>query len=590
MKKIHKIATVMFVLVACFSSQSMSAAATNLKCSGCVGKSDIAKNAVVSSRIKIGAVTSGKIKDGAVTREKLGFDVTDELYDLKTGKRSTIRTVIDIDCDTNANTLIEPPYIDNFFPNTTFNITGACNGPLHISSDGVRLIGMELDQAASIVLPNPTADPGMGAVFVEGASDVRIENLTIDASAWADINAQGTDSAGLLARQAFVRLKDVDVTGGLYGILAFRNALIRLEGTINITNFVNEGLGAGDQSSIQIRGTNPSPFVTVSTTNIAAESFTDDDYIVGLSTWRQGVIESRGVTDISVPAGHDAIGNYGQSHVRLKAGGTIVGNIVSEDLSITRINNGTITGELNAGDGAFLKVSGSTVTGDLDAANGSILNISGSTVTGELSAEDGSLNVSGLSTVTGDIHAERRSGLTVDDSTIIGDVNILNNAFGKIGNNSTVTGDVKIGFNSSGEIEEASTVTGVIGASDNSSLIVDSSTITGDMYSDYNSLLRFYDADQSGGGITSNHNSNVEFFGGSDIDASSGFILIMLNSHLSIRDTTTSSGNISLDYSSTFHAGGTAYLGVSTIGCLNSQVAQINIGGSVTGFTYSSCP
>jgi hypothetical protein len=75
MKKIHKIAAVMFVSIGIFSSQSMSAAATNLKCSGCVGKSDIAKNAVVSSRIKIGAVTSGKIKDGAVNFDKLGPDV-----------------------------------------------------------------------------------------------------------------------------------------------------------------------------------------------------------------------------------------------------------------------------------------------------------------------------------------------------------------------------------------------------------------------------------------------------------------------------------------------------------------------------------
>jgi hypothetical protein len=154
--------------------------------------------------------------------------------------------------------------------------------------------------------------------------------------------------------------------------LAFRNAIIRMEGTINITNFVNEGLGAGDHSNIQIRGT--SPVVTVSTTNTAAESVTEGDYISGLSTWRQGVIESRGVMDISVPTGHEAISNGSQSYVRLRDGGTVVGNISSGGSSKTTINNATITGNLLIG-GSHLEVSGSTVTGSIEVRDNSKLDM-----------------------------------------------------------------------------------------------------------------------------------------------------------------------------------------------------------------------
>jgi hypothetical protein len=57
MGKILKTCTVLF-LVVFYSSQSFSAGtAKNLKCKGCVGTKDLAKNAVTSSRIKNGSVS-----------------------------------------------------------------------------------------------------------------------------------------------------------------------------------------------------------------------------------------------------------------------------------------------------------------------------------------------------------------------------------------------------------------------------------------------------------------------------------------------------------------------------------------------------
>ena len=59
-----------FVLVV--STQStFAAAATNVKCNGCVDTKDISGKAVTTSKIKPGAITASKIKDGAVSASKI---------------------------------------------------------------------------------------------------------------------------------------------------------------------------------------------------------------------------------------------------------------------------------------------------------------------------------------------------------------------------------------------------------------------------------------------------------------------------------------------------------------------------------------
>ena len=85
--KIHKalyisIFQVVFVL---FSQNLFAAAASNVKCDGCVDTSDIAKKAVTASKIKPAAVTTSKIKDGAVTAAKLAGGISN-------GLTTTIRT------------------------------------------------------------------------------------------------------------------------------------------------------------------------------------------------------------------------------------------------------------------------------------------------------------------------------------------------------------------------------------------------------------------------------------------------------------------------------------------------------------------
>jgi hypothetical protein len=79
----------MLVLLVLYSSQSFSAGtAKNLKCKGCVGSSDIAKNAVTGSRIKKNAITGDKIKNGSISELDLSPVLQGDISALGTGQDS----------------------------------------------------------------------------------------------------------------------------------------------------------------------------------------------------------------------------------------------------------------------------------------------------------------------------------------------------------------------------------------------------------------------------------------------------------------------------------------------------------------------
>lgn len=72
------------VLGLLFGPEARAQTADDVACNKCVEKRDIARSAVVRSRIKNNAVNGRKIKDGAVSESKLSFDVAtqEELDDL----------------------------------------------------------------------------------------------------------------------------------------------------------------------------------------------------------------------------------------------------------------------------------------------------------------------------------------------------------------------------------------------------------------------------------------------------------------------------------------------------------------------------
>jgi hypothetical protein len=368
------------------------------------------KSAVNDNDSKVTNNTAGIATNAAnitSNTNAISNDLTVRLNALESGIRASNRTFINVDCGADADALTDLVN-NNLYPYTTFNITGACDGPIYITTDGTWFVGDGVS-TSSIVLPFDTTSPDTGAVTVSGGSDVRFQDLTFDVSAWSGLSAEGSDAGGVYARDAFVTLTDVNVTGGLWGINPYRNAIIRLEGTINVTNFVNEGITLGDQSTVQVRGS--STTVTVNTSNLASQSFTNGNYITGISAYRQGVLEVRGDLSVSVPSGKSALSVSDNSQIRVRspAIGTFNGPIDISNSSVANLSNTVVNGRIHVNGGSTLdfKNSQKDSTNDIQAADNSTINISsGSIINDQLTALRSSVINVDSSTINDDLYAQ----------------------------------------------------------------------------------------------------------------------------------------------------------------------------------------
>jgi hypothetical protein len=326
------------------------------------------------------------------------------------------RTFINVDCTANPDALLQPPYNKNFDLNTTFNITGACNGPLYITTDGIRLVGV--DESAAIVLPGPPTDPSGGAVFGDGAHDLRIENLLIDASAWGTgAIANGTDAAGIYARNSFIRVINTRILGGQFGINPFRNAIVRTQGLVEITGFVNSAISVGDQSLVTARGP-----VVIST------DVTDGSYLYAVDVYRSGVMDFRAGVTINLPPENEdnnffpnAIGVYRQSHLRIRSSGfaDIQGAIFVNSLGSANIDGANIGEDLDVGGGSNVTLNSVTIEGSISAEDGSTVTLNSVNQTGDIEVSTGSvLNMNGGMQTDGEISVENSSALKTEHAAI----------------------------------------------------------------------------------------------------------------------------------------------------------------------------
>lgn len=326
------------------------------------------------------------------------------------------RTVVDVDCVANSNALLEPPINGSFADNTTYNITGACNGPLYVSEDGVRFVG--IDSTAAIVLPGGI-DPSNGAVFADGAQDLRIQNLLLDASAWGSGEvAEDTDAAGVYARNAFIRLIDTRIVGGLWGINPFRNAIVRTQGVVEITDYVNSAISVGDQSMITARG----PV-------FMSSNVTDGSYLGAVDIYRSGVMDFRaGVTVNHPPANPDigffpyAIGASGQSHLSIRNNGPIdiEGGVLLNMLATANIDGGIFKGDMSVYENSALTIRNASHTGHIFIGSGGVANLQdGMNQTGGIDVDTGgNLNLENSFQGGGNIHLNLNSSARFSNSTI----------------------------------------------------------------------------------------------------------------------------------------------------------------------------
>ncbi len=308
---------------------------------------------------------AGHIADNFSAINGNAADISDldaRIAELEAGAGSGAeRTVVDVDCITDPDALLNPPIGGQFAENTTYNISGACNGPLYVTRDWVYFVGV--DPTAAIVLPASTTNPGNGAVFGDGAHDLRVVNLRIDASAWANPAGAAAQAAGVYARNAFVRVIGSDVVGGSYGINPYRNAIVRLEGEVNVTEFYNVGISAGDQSLITTRGQ-----VNVSTT------IANFQYLNAVESYRDGLVDLRRGLRVNIPPADEdndfepaAIFAIDHSQVRVRGGGVVDVNgfIYAGNFSSVTMFAGQANSDVQAEGGAVI-FNGTNQTGEIN--------------------------------------------------------------------------------------------------------------------------------------------------------------------------------------------------------------------------------
>lgn len=288
-----------------------------------------------------------------------------------------------INCGTNADALKNA----NIKGDTTYNITGACNGPIYVEDDNVHLLGSD-NTADSIVLP--TGLNNESAVFAGGAHNLKITNLFLDLTG---VNAND-QTAGIWARDSFVRIADSRIVGGSMGINPFRAAIVRLDGTNSITEFSKSGLSASDQSNINTRGQ-----TTVTSTRV------DDQYMKGVVARNSSSIDIRAGITISVPTDTDARAVFSEFnasvHIRNSGDVSISGDVRSDQNSSIKIEKGTIAGNID--------VRGSS---NLSMNNGIV-------ITGDARVRESKWTVYGGGSVTGNIDIRRSSSLSMEDGVVI---------------------------------------------------------------------------------------------------------------------------------------------------------------------------
>jgi hypothetical protein len=382
---------------------------------------------------------------------------------------SATRKTVAIDCTADPAALSSTAFADN----TTYEITGACNGPIQVNADRVWLVGQEALAASSIVLPADATSPENGAVNVAGGFDVRIENLSIDASAWTGAGAEGSNATVLIIRSAYARLKDSRIIGGVYGVNPSGAARLIMEGANEITGFVNAGLTVGDHSTLDAYGQ-----VDVSTVNNAASAFASGAYTSGIETYRQGVVVFRGGLTVSVPAdipGSDyypqSINVSGQSSVKVRNSGTvnIQGRAEAYEQSVLSIQGGTFNGGLAAfaQSRVDIDINSGTLseshTFSVQAHDGSLLSLTGGTIDGQIFAHHNSiLLMDSISLTNGEINLYRSSMINVSSSTL--DFSVSNAAihgfFGshiELGNTTVTAGTATINLSQFSTLQLADT-------------------------------------------------------------------------------------------------------------------------------------
>ena len=243
----------------------------------------------------------------------------------------------------------------------------------------------------------------------------------------------GTDAAGVYARNAFVRVIDTRIIGGLYSINPFRNAIIRTEGKVELVDFVYNGITVGDQSLVGARGP-----VHISS------SVTDSGYLNAVEVYRSGIMDFRAGVTIKVPTEEQttgfeplAINVFRQSHIRIRDDGNvdIQGPIQVNSQGTANIDGGNIVGDIDIGGSSAVTLSSVTINGGVSVDWNSMLTLR------SVSIVEGDVEVAGGSTLAMEYSSQSDGELAIaENSNVIMDASSVGEIFADTGASFEVEG------------------------------------------------------------------------------------------------------------------------------------------------------
>ncbi len=442
---------------------------------------------------------------------------------------------IAVDCEANANAFLGLEIEDN----TTYILTGTCNGPIEIFRK--RNVVIEGDPAGvpkddGIFLPpglivNPFAALGVYE------SNIELRDLTIDATNYVTNSYafSGSVSAINVGQHAIARIFDVDVEGGDYGIDVFRNAFVKTYQNVNVRNFNLYGVEAWGNSHVEFR--DPIEVIGGAATT---------------ATWPYAIIAgSNGFIQVQeggtfTPAGSNiqpdsdsySIGAYDNGVVQIKENGisTLNGDVEAMRGAAVRILGGAVvTGYLGAWSGGIIRFEASSQSaGVIEAARNSTVRVrGGSTIAGNVGSwASSSIRIQEGSTHSGgDFWAGGGAFIEIQDSVFegalganAGAINVWNSTRSGGGdifaeNNSTINinsiapmtlvADVKSTASSSVVLSNISHSGGLFESEDGGYLRIENSTIVGAIDSVNSSTVKLVNVTHSGGNINALVNSNI---------------------------------------------------------------------------------
>ena len=317
-----------------------------------------------------------KAREAAVNEQ---FDALDQrLLAIEFGLRSYVA----INCNDDANALQNATLSDN----TTYTLSGMCNGPVWI--DNHRDLTLQGDTTGSkddgVMLPPGLLVNPVGAVRITRSSAIKLENLRLSA-----LNYVGQPYlfdaavAGLSAgARSFVEATEVDVIGGDFAVDISNGSQLALHQGVTVTDYNRAGLSAYNHALIITHAP-----VTVSG-------------IVGTSTE-------------TYPYAISAIGN---SIVEINDGGSFSGAsgkpVDEYPTAVWSGDNSTI----HFGDGSHP----TTVNGSIESAYSSMVRISGNlTLNGAMAAyHRGYIRATGTAQSGGPIYAGDAATIRFESSNL----------------------------------------------------------------------------------------------------------------------------------------------------------------------------